>query len=495
MASVLGLSLGLALACTPREVPLGAEKGGACDANADPSMEGATVCQDGYSCEPVAGGEAYVCATPVVIKGHVFDALSKVPLEGALVTALDRTSAPVSNVAVTDADGYYELQVVAYRDSDGELADDAVYTLQAFAADFQPFPAGVRPALPVSTTDAVIETIPGDDKDGDGDPDEVDRLVIANATTEVALIPLPEPQRGGAIIQGSILGDLPGGTLVVAEGVGDPAPYGLADREGAYTIFNVPSGSVSVRGYRGGIEVEPGQVSVAAGMTYDLDLDIVATGDALGSVAGAANIVNAPGGSVTSVVLVPSSVFNTNLERGPVPYGLRAPDPGIDPNVSGGFTIAGVPAGTYKVLAAFENDDLVRDPDMTIAGTQIQEVTLSPGDDVTVAENFKITEALEVFSPGAEVPEAVTGAPTFSFADDSSEDYYIVVLFDALGELVWSNEMVPGVSGSQSVDVGYDGPGLISGMWYQFRATSMRDKMGGTAISRTEDLRGVFFVP
>src|SRR5690606_10606843 len=110
---------------------------------------------------------------------------------------------------------------------------------------------------------------------------DVDRLVIANATTEVALIPLPEAQRGGATIQGSIVGDLPGGTLVIAEGAGVPAPYGLADRDGAFTIFNVPAGSVTVRGYRGGLEVEPAELGTVAGMVHDLDLEIVATGDAL----------------------------------------------------------------------------------------------------------------------------------------------------------------------------------------------------------------------
>ena len=99
-----GSALVLALSCAPREVHLGVDKGGACDVNADPADEDALVCQDGYTCEPVAGGDAHVCATPIVIKGQVHDALTKVPLEGALVTALDRTSAPVSNVVVTAAD-------------------------------------------------------------------------------------------------------------------------------------------------------------------------------------------------------------------------------------------------------------------------------------------------------------------------------------------------------------------------------------------------------
>jgi len=493
-------SLGFALSCAPREVSVAVEveKGGACDYGATPDSD-ARVCANGHSCEPVQGGTGeYVCAVPVIIRGQVFDALSGDALGGALITALDRTSAPVSDVTVSDATGAYELEVVALRDSDGEIADDAIYTLQAFAADYAPFPFGVRPALPVSTADGVIETVPGEDADDDGQPDDTERLVIETPTTEVALIPLSDADAGGGTIHGSISdadgSQLPAGTLVIAEGGGAPAPYGLADRSGEFTIFNVPPGTVSIAGYRTGIELAPVSVDVAAGTTHEVELTVAAHGDALASVSGTANIVNAPGGSSTSVVLVPSAVFNEPLERGPVPYGLRAPGPGIEVNVSGTFTISQVPAGTYKVLAAFENDDLVRDPDATIAGTQIQEITVASGEAATVAENFKVTEALAVVRPGSEAPEGISGDPTFEFADDSSEDRYIVVVYDALGDLVWEKTDVPGVSGSETVEVPYEGPALISGMWYQFWATSVRDKQGEeTRISRTEDLRGVFF--
>ncbi|MCA9636349.1 MAG: hypothetical protein KC420_10020, partial [Myxococcales bacterium] len=258
LTPLFGLPLAL-LSCAPREVNVAAEKGGVCDYGADPNNADARVCADGYACEPVAGSDGeYVCGVPVLIRGHVFDALTGTPLAGALVTALDRTSAPVSDVAESDADGFYELEVVAWRDSDGELTDDAVFTLQAFAADYAPFPFGVRPALPVYSSDGTVETIPGEDRDGDGDPDDIQRLVIATPTTEVGLIPLPAGQRGGGTIHGSVLGnDLPGGTLVVAENGAAGAPYGLADRSGEFTIFNVQPGSVSVHGYRVGLEVDP----------------------------------------------------------------------------------------------------------------------------------------------------------------------------------------------------------------------------------------------
>src|SRR5690606_20849628 len=214
--------------------------------------------------------------------------------------------------------------------------------------------------------------------------------------------------------------------------------------------------------------------------------------DALPPVSGSVNIVDAPGGSATSVVLVPVSVFNEALERGPVPFGMRAPAPPEAPTVTSGFSIPGIPPGRYKVLAAFENDDLVRDPDMGIAGTTIQEITVAD-DAVSVSESFKVTEALEVVSPGAESPEIVTSAPVLEWADDASEDRYEVVVYDAYGQLVWEDRAVPRVTGSSTVKVQYGGP-LQPGMVYQFRATSFRDMGGGSAISRTEDLRGVFEV-
>ena len=160
-----------------------------------------------------------------------------------------------------------------------------------------------------------------------------------------------------------------------------------------------------------------------------------------------------------------------------------------------GFTIAGVPPGRYVVLAGFENDGLVRDPDPNIAGTQIVHVEMpSPGSDIELSDSFKVTEALEIFSPGAEGPEAVTGSPTFQWADDSSEDYYAVVVYDAFGNLVWEDPAVPRVTGGD-VSVTYAGPPLESGMYYQFRATSFREGGGNAGpISQTEDLRGVFFV-
>ncbi len=464
---------------TDGEVP---GEGEPCEPEPDGSgdTDGEPVCADGYACE--ASGDAHICAAPIEIRGIVLDALSDAPIEGARVTALDETGTPVGSVSVSDADGHYAISVTATRNDDGSIADADTWTLFASAIDYQAFPGGLRPAIPINAADAVTE-------DGSED-DETSRWVIENPSTDVGLLPLPSDQIGGRTVSGVVRGDSPGGTLVVAEGGNAPARYSIADGDGSYAVFNVPAGPHTMVGYRGGLDVLPASVDGDADVEdADLEAD---EGAAAAVVRGSVNIVNAPGGSETSVVLVPVSLYNENLERGPVPLGLRAPEAPEAPSISGGFEIDGVPPGRYKVLAAFENDALVRDPDTSIAGTAIVEIEVANAD-VDLAESFKITEGLAVVSPGAEIPEVVSGTPTFVFADDSSEDRYEVLVFDAFGERIWEDLEVPGVSGSDVVEVPYGGPALEAGQYYQFRATSIRETPNSTTpISRTEDLRGVF---
>jgi len=144
------------------------------------------------------------------------------------------------------------------------------------------------------------------------------------------------------------------------------------------------------------------------------------------------------------------------------------------------------------VLAAFENDFLVRDPDLSIAGTQILHIQVPVGSsyEIDIASSFKVTEALVVVSPGANDPELVTENPTFIWKDDSSETKYSIVVYNAFGDEVWRDDNLPRVTGLENVTVDYGGDQLQSGMSYQFRATSWRDD---GPISQTEDLLGVFY--
>lgn len=443
-------------------------------------------CAPGLVCEPLVAeaGDGRVCATPLEIRGSVIDALAGVPIEGARVTAADELGTPVTTVVETDAEGRYALPVSMPRDADAELAGEARWTLLGSARGYLPFPDGLRPALPLD----VQEAAPSSD-------DALAPAVIDNPATVIAMISLPAEAAGGVTVSGRVEGERAAGTLVVAEGP-PRVPVAVADAEGAFVLFDVPAGEITIRGYRQGVELEPRALTVGNADVEGLRLSVI-TDDpaAMATVEGSVVLVESGGGVATSVVLVPSSVYQAAFERGPVPQGLRAPAPPEAPSITNAFAIAGVPAGRYHVLAAFENDGLVRDPDATIAGTQIQEIEVVAGQPLELDASFKITAALALVGPGADAPEEVDGAPTFAWIDDASEDRYELVVYDARGTEVWRDAELPRVNGGGTVQVPYGGPALLAGMIYQFRVISWSDgPQGSTALTRTEDLRGVFSV-
>ncbi len=434
-------------------------------------------CEDGLVCESVEVEEGdeetpdHQCVAPVRIDGVVFALADDAAVEGARVVAVDANGSPVSRVGVSGGDGVYTLAVPTPRDEEGKPKGGRTVTLRADAAGFESYPGGLRPALPIDTTDAVED-------------EETGAWIVRNAATDLGLIVAEEGSGDGRIV-GDL--DVPpdgAGVLVVAEG-GGGARSSIADLDGTFVIFNVPDGSWDVTGYARGSTYAHVTADVPA--SGEAQVSLARESEATGRVDGDVQIVNAPGGATTSIVLVVESTFDERLARGTTPPGLRAPDPGQPPSVSGAFSIEGVPPGRYVVLAAFENDGLVRDPDTSIGGTQIQHVEVGPGGAVS-AEGFKVTEALRIFAPGAEEPEVVSAPPTLAWEDDSSEDGYEVEVFDAYGNLVWDTEL-PGFSGDDPT-VAYGGP-MEPGMYYQLRVRSVKD---GTYISQTEDLKGVFYV-
>ncbi len=451
------------------------EDDGTCDL-AEPA------CADGLVCEAVAGSEEGLCVAPLIIRGIVVNIADDTPIEGALVQAVDVNGAAVGTSGQTDSAGAYQITVPAIRDENGDPIDSS-YTLRAQAAGVQAFPTAIRPALPLDAETATIGTV---QIEGESDTTE---LVIENTLTTIKLIDLPGDTSQLGSISGTIQAELNAGLLVVAEGVGE-ALIGFSNSEGLYTIFNVPAGTYLVQGYAAGVQLDPATITLEA-MEMKTGVDLVAADRTLNSITGSVQLVNAPGGLLTSVVLAVESTFVETTARGEVPPGLRVG--GID----GAFTIENVPDGDYVLLAAFENDDLVRDPDQSISGTQIVHLTVPDpelGNDLTFSDGFKITEALAIIGPGADGPEELfTVTPTLEWADDSSEDGYEISVFDAFGNQVWSTEL-GSVSGLETITLTYAGPPLEIGMFYQFKATSFRERNAPrTAISTTEGLRGVFY--
>jgi len=433
-----------------------------------------TGCDDGLVCEQVQGEEEPQCFAPVVLKGRVINLAANSGIGGARVVAVDVNGAAASGVAVSASDGTYTLEVPAARGPDG-IPSAFPVTLRTDAQGYQSFPGTLRQPLPVDVGAAV-------DMDG--------QYVVQTSLTDIGLF--PQQNAGGGSIKGKAA--VPpdhAGVLVVAESGGKGTAV-IAARDGDYQIFNLAPAHYTVTAYALGHVYTPGEVDVAAGAA---SLDLALSSDAPGTLTGQVSIVNGGGGTATSVVAFIESTFDPVTGRGVPPPGLRAPKTGA-PNVSGAFTIEGVPPGRYVLVAAFENDLLVRDPDRCISGTDDVHVAVTAGQTVAAPTTFKVTGALGVMAPGSMAAEAVSGAPTLRWVDDSSEDQYVVEVFDAFGQRVWMTT-VPGVS-SGAPSVQYAGPALIPGMYYQFRATSQKlSGGGGTAceLSRTEDLKGVFFTP
>jgi hypothetical protein len=428
-----------------------------------------STCPDAQVCEEVGGRPA--CVAALVVRGRVHDSAGA-GIVGTLVSGLDENGAPLTGTATTGADGGYELRVPAPRSADGAALVRQVH-LRAAAAGFEAFPSGLRRSLPIEIS-AALATPEG-------------KLAFSSPGTDVLLQRLAS-STGLGTIAGTVLGASGArGVLVVAEGPG--VATSISDSDGSYVIFNVLPGTYVVRGYAAGVQLSPATVMVTAGARAEVPLSPGAA--ALGRISGSVNIVNAPGGAMTSVVLVVASTFNQALKRGEVPPGLRAPRPGSAPSVAGPFEITGVPDGDYVVLAAFENDGLVRDPDTSIGGTQIQRVSVGEaGRQVALPASFKITESLAILSPGAgETPEVMDGVPTFVWKDDSSEERYGLEVLDAKGNIVWSNDQVPKQTGGE-VSVAYSGPALAPASLFQFRVTSFRK--GNVPVSQSEELRGVF---
>lgn len=440
-------------------------------------------CENNQVCAETTSGEV-ACVAPLQLQGSVVDLETNSVVEGARVVALDANGAPISNVATTDVNGEYELLIDAERTNNGAPAEKI--TLRADASGYQTFPGGVRPPFPVDLSQATVQ---------DG------VYVLDNTLTQLGLIALPEGA-GTGVLEGKI--EVPegkSGVLVVAVDNGNACPAqsyfgdctGFADRSGEYKIFNLPADNYSVKGYVGDYNYNSQSVNLPNGQTKTLS-DLTVSDQNTATLNGKINIVNPGLGQATSVFLVLESTFQQVestivnnipvLTRGTLPPGLR-----VD-NVTGDFTISGVPAGDYVILAAYEDDFLVRDPDTCIAGTDLIFQSFAKGDTVDLENPFKITGSIDNLDPdnGAAI---LVDQPEFSWDADSSAKHYVVTVFDSFGNI--NMDATFEAQGGVDPSLVYDGPALENGMYYQFRVISLREKGNDLCeISQSENLKGVF---
>jgi hypothetical protein len=465
------------LACVAAAFVVGCGGGGG--KSCDPVAQ--TGCAANQFCEDVQNGMPS-CFGPVLVRGTVSDPTTtpSTNLNDARVVALDPSRAPISTSVATAVDGTYELKVRAARDQSGKPVQASV-TLRADKQGYQTFPGGIRPALPIDLSGAMLEN---------------GSWVVSGPLTAVQLLPLAGA--GTAFIHGSVAAPPPGaGTLVVAE----PAPggagpqtglTGLADKAGDYTIFNLKAGtSYVVTAYAKGANYVPATTpALAAGENALSKLQL---GSGAGAVVSGGLIFNNGASSMIQAALVVESTYVPNLDRGESPPGLTV-DAG-----AGGYMFSGVPDGRYIVLAPFGLHGDVRD----VSGggnTAAPQVTIQGGTIQGAPPNFKIIPAVDLLTIGGmavgATPEVVnTSTPDFAWQKtsvDSSTGTYRVLVFDSFGNQVWLNDVAPMKSNS----VTYGGMPLKAGMVYQLRILAIKDTMpipaAFTQQSQTQDLAGVF---
>jgi hypothetical protein len=454
-------------------------------------------CQAGQVCEAVTGGGS-VCTAPVQLSGKVFDVANPTPgISGARVVALDASQAPVAPASATDGTGHYAITVPATRNPDGSPTGSL--TLRADAAGYLTFPSGLRPAIPVSLSGATLSS----------------GMYQVTTATDIGLVALAAGSY--AALHGTVAAaPSKGGILVVAApAAGGTGVSGFADQNGAYYVYNLPvaAGGTAwtVRPYAQGANYTTGTAlpvtlvngddkvvdfTVASTPTYTLGGTVQFTGQ---------NLPPAP--QKTSVILAVKSTFDQSLHRGEAPPGLR------DGNVVSGintFTIPGVPDGDYVVLAAFENDGMVQDTgqgstgqyEAVISGGTLTQVLLNG----TVVSNsqiaFKITGAISLAAPFTGTYDSApwpagSNTPTFDWLAYPSTDHYDIQVIDYLGNVACAKT---GILTTDPTSFTWNATDCASataqaGTWYQFLVRAYQLGVGTPLASRSEDLKGVFYMP
>lgn len=427
-------------------------------------------CPKEQVCEVVQGKEKPLCFAPVQLEGRVYDLATTSGIEGASVVATDENGAPAGPAVTSTTDGKYTLRIPSTRTDDKGAYTARKVLLRSQAKNYVPFPSGGRISLPVDTGAATREA--------EGKP-----YILKNAQTDVGLSPVAAASQNLPTVSGTVeMSAEQKSVMLVLEPGGATT---LAASDGKFAFFNVAAGTFKLSAYSRGVNYTPLDVTVASSEVKDLEVKKSATSTA--SLSGSVQLVAGANNAGTSVVLVVESTFIEALGRGEVPPGLRAPESG-PPTVTGQWTISGIPDGRYVVLAAFENDGNVRDPDPLISGTQIQRITVSGGAlTPSVSPAFKVTAAVAVVSPGKDGVEDVGATPTFTWAVHSNADAYELKVFDGLGNVIWTSQL----GSKDTVTATYAGPALTPGQFYQWRVTAIRR---GAPTSHTEELRGLFRV-
>jgi hypothetical protein len=280
------------------------------------------------------------------------------------------------------------------------------------------------------------------------------------------------------------------GVLVIVSG--NAGTYsGTSGTNGIFTIYNVPAGSYTLKGYIASFNSNPANVTITQNAKTTAS-DLILTSGATGTVSG----------SVTFL-----ATTNIEVDVSLVIPGTNSTIPGLTVMTSSGnYTLTNVPNGTFIARASWANDNKVVDPDWIIkSGEPIVIVNSN-----NVSLNFSLTGSVLLISPSnaltTTVPvEVTTASPVFSWTAYASTDNYVLEVIDMNGTTVWG-----GISGTPltrkviiaktqtSATYNFDATGqaLQNGKTYRWRVYASKNDsgqaLGWKLISASEEQMGLF---
>jgi hypothetical protein len=401
------------------------------------------------------------------ITGKVTDLSTGAALSEATVIAFDaNTNSPVST-SKTNTSGDYTLDVA-----------EGNYFLKFYKQGYESVPPlGIEP-VPFAVTIGQTATQPA-------------QMSVSKITNTGYI--------NGKVSVGSTAQP---GVLVIAEGNGS-AYSAITDKDGNYTIFNVPAAAYEVKGYMADYSTTSAPATVTAN-TASNDIDLTLTQGVSGTVAGTFKVIS------QTTIATPPSTMDISLVH-PV---TKETIPGLSQNVpyssSLSYSFSKVPDGTFIVRASYGNDYIVIDPDY-ITRFGDYKVTLANGTPTPVSVDIVATSATILSSPTNEmnttVPIDVAATPTFEWvAYASTSDYVIEVTDASTGTVIWGgftnssgtitkNITIP--SNTTSISYNSDGKAsaqLVVGKVYRWRVFASKNNAqtgSWNLIAASEDQLGL----
>lgn len=382
-----------------------------------------------------------------------------VAVQGARVTVLDGESGQLIKVLRTDANG-----LAATNLGTGQVQ------LKVAAQGYEPSPASAYGSpLPYSINDGQV------------------------TTARYELTPLTNSTELGWISGKTIGIDGTSGVpnaLVTAKSDSDGDGVfewhsTFSDGNGQYALFNVPAATdVEITALRGGYNfttLYDVVVTPAAGT----ESQNLASVEAFGSVGGQLQFLSVSNSTVDVTFLHPET---------------RDVIPGLRTYTSSGYTVNGIPDGSFHAIASLDTDGLVLDPDH-VRKFGVPQLVMSGGVPDPASLDFAVTGAVQLVSP-ENFQVLPVNALTFAWDAYPQTNDYILEVLDDKGNVIWGGSQP--VAGSAytfakgTTQVSLDLTGVVEvDKLYRVRVYASADTNEDPLfklISVSEDLQGVFRV-